>query len=99
MKQITGLLEWLTEAARRHAEIERIFLFGSFARGDASDVSDVDVAISLSDIGQWSALAQSMRETAPVLRKLDLVCFEKISERFRKKILEEGVVIYDRSQK
>lgn len=95
-ENISEFLNWLKKMSRANKEIEKIILFGSFARGDASQVSDIDLSISLKDVSQWSTFAQQLREGAPVLRKLDLVCFEKTSDRLRKKILIEGIVIYEK---
>lgn len=96
MEQITEFLKWLKGQAERHPEVCRVYLFGSFARGDATGISDIDVAFSILDMTKWSLLVHELREHAPILRTLDLVCLEKISEPFRKKILKEGKLIYER---
>lgn len=93
---ISDFLDWLKKYAPKYPEIQKIFLFGSFARGDASAVSDIDLAFSLSNISEWGVVAHEIRDDARTLRKLDMVCLGKISEDFRKKILDEGLVIYDR---
>lgn len=95
LKEILDFITWLKKIALQYPEIRQVFLFGSFARGDASTTSDIDLAFSLSDSSKWSVIAQDIRETAKTLKKLDLVCFEKISGDFRKKVLKEGSVIYE----
>ena len=37
--------------ARRELLVERVFLFGSYANGDADELSDVDVAFFIQDFG------------------------------------------------
>jgi predicted nucleotidyltransferase len=38
--------------ARRELSIERVFLFGSYAKGNADELSDVDVAFFIRDFGE-----------------------------------------------
>jgi uncharacterized protein len=52
------------EAELRAAGVERLSLFGSVARGDQTEISDVDLAIRLSPeaaAGGFSISATSMR--------------------------------------
>lgn len=95
---ISDFLDSVKNLAKLHSEIKNITLFGSFARGDASQISDIDLAFSLADSSKWGFIAQKIREHAKTLRKLDLVCFEKISGKFKQKILDEGIIIYEQSQ-
>ena len=37
---------------RRHLPVDRVFLFGSYAKGTADSLSDVDVAFFLRDYGE-----------------------------------------------
>ena len=96
LNEISDFLTRLKKIASKYGEVRHIILFGSFARGDASATSDIDLAFSLSDISKWGVIAQEIRETAKTLRKLDMVCFEKIGGDFRKKILKEGTMIYEK---
>lgn len=38
-----------------HERLRRVYLFGSYARGDAEPESDVDVLVVLRDLGRYSA--------------------------------------------
>jgi predicted nucleotidyltransferase len=74
----------------------RLILFGSFARGDASPFSDLDLAV---DAGSeiegrlWSRILFEVEEL-PTLRKIDLVDLWKAPEALKKAIEKEGIVIY-----
>ena len=46
MEAISQLVE---ELSQKHPEIEKIYLFGSFARGEAVPGSDVDILVVLTD--------------------------------------------------
>jgi len=73
---------------------EKIVLYGSRARKENGSVSDFDIAVfgkvNLSKI-------MDCLENAETLLKIDLVAFDEITdEKFKKKILEEGIILYER---
>ncbi len=79
-------------------EIERVILFGSRARGDQDDRSDIDLAIDAPtmDIVGWSAFCDYMDENSETLLKLDLVWLQKAQERLKENILKDGITLYER---
>jgi len=95
-KKIASFMEWLKTMAEDHAEIEKIILYGSFSRGDATDGSDIDLAFFISDMKKWPELAEMIRENANTLRGLDLVCFQEASAMLQEKIKKEGVIFFER---
>lgn len=88
------LKKYLVKCASSDSRIKQIALFGSRARGDERERSDVDVAV-FSD--QWSSddwilWKQKTLENSPTLLELDLVWFDEIKDKaFRKRIEEEMV--------
>lgn len=46
---MTAVREWAREAARRHPDVVRIGVFGSYPKGDWGVGSDVDLVIIVSD--------------------------------------------------
>lgn len=61
--------------------IQEIWLYGSCARGDSTDISDIDLAIvapTLSD-EDWK-LAQSYVRDADTLTKIDLVWYDQLDD-------------------
>lgn len=67
----------------------RVVLFGSFARGDQNELSDVDLAVEgLAPLGYFPALADLMGLLdSPV----DLVEFERASPSMLARVQSEGV--------
>ena len=71
----------------------RVYLFGSFARGEASRVSDIDVAIDPLEplpVGLVAEIAEDL-ENSRSIYPVDLVDLTDASERFRSRVLAEGV--------
>ena len=67
--------EILTESERicRANGVLHLYLFGSFARGDATETSDVDLAAAgVSDIGSL----REQLEKIPTLRKIDVLDYD-----------------------
>jgi predicted nucleotidyltransferase len=71
----------------------RVYLFGSWARGEASRVSDIDVAIlpseSLPD-GLLTEIQEALDESLS-LYPVDLVDLAAVSDAFRARVLAEGL--------
>lgn len=79
-----------------HEECLRLYLFGSWAQGRALSVSDLDIAL---DIGRpiEPALIQKVTEALeelPTLRKVDILDLQAADQEFRKRVLEQGELVY-----
>jgi uncharacterized protein len=75
----------------------RVYLFGSFARGEPSRVSDIDVAI-LPDKPLPAGLLtdiQEALENSTSLYPVDLVDLSATSDAFRARVLAEGLLWSD----
>lgn len=85
-----GLRELLRRA--EHALVlRRVYLFGSRARGDAREDSDVDLAFEHgSSPAAWADFVNMAREQAPILLDLDLVDLSSATPELREQILKEG---------
>lgn len=91
------------------ADVEKAFLFGSYARGTATRRSDVDVVfIVQTDEPFFQRRPDILSE---LYRHLDKVSIEFLvytpeewgqmqasGNRFVRKILQEGIIVYERSQ-
>ncbi len=99
---------WLAEAARRLAGVpgvERVYLFGSFARGRATRRSDLDLLVvwrtDLPTMRRIGALFDLLKD-AP--RPLELVVLtpEEFEARkdlpFLRGVMREAVVLYERGK-
>lgn len=81
-------------ALARHCGAERLVLFGSRARGDHRDRSDVDLAVFGLSPAQAGRLRLELEEL-PTLLKFDLVCAgSDTSPALLQNIQQEGVVLY-----
>ncbi len=72
----------------------KIYLFGSYARGDNQWGSDIDIAL---DVGRKITLKelrdiQRLISALPMAQKVDVVCMHRIPEKMKENILREGIV-------
>ena len=87
MKKIVSILK------RYH--VKKIYLFGSYARGEANPKSDVDIIVEFSErksLLDLVAIEQELTET--IGRKVDLLTEKSISPYLIERIKKEMVVIY-----
>ena len=77
--------------------IERIWLYGSRARGDNSERSDIDLAIMCpkANDSDWLQV-QNILENADTLLKIDCIRFDLLSESntLRQAIIEQGECLF-----
>lgn len=72
----------------------KIYLFGSYARGDNKRGSDIDIAI---DNGQALPIVQqqqikNMIECLNMIQNVNVVDFRSVPEKLQQAILKEGIV-------
>ena len=74
---------------------EAIILFGSYARGDQRQDSDVDIAIKTKKEISKKEIFELTQELEQLLKKdVDLVDLNAISDSFRYEILMNGQILY-----
>lgn len=80
-------------------EVERLILFGSRARNDNEERSDIDLAVAAPAASkrEWLDIA-ALTEEIDTLLPIDLLRLEEVSPSLKLRILTEGRVLYDRSQ-
>ena len=93
----TGIHEQVIEEIRILAEkyqIEKIYLFGSRARGDYHRTSDIDLAVSGGDFDRF---ALDIDEDTSTLLKFDIVDLNRIVHpELLDAIQKEGRVLYEK---
>lgn len=79
-------------------EVQKVILFGSRARGDFDDRSDIDLAIEAPSMEQknWLALTFELEENLDTLLSIDLVRLDQASQELEERINKEGEVLYER---
>lgn len=91
----------VTEAARKTPAIAKAILFGSYARGEATPESDIDLRIEVDDsqafgmvaFGSFADAVESKTE-----KSVDVVSARELKEGFAQEIEREGVVVYEREE-
>lgn len=87
------VLEEICDFARLY-EIERVYLFGSRARGDFKERSDIDLATVG---GNHFKFAIDVEEETSTLLKFDVINIDSsISDDLRESIMKEGKIIYEK---
>lgn len=92
--------------AKKH-DLSAVWLFGSYARGEATDESDVDLVLDLTGsptlgfavCGLFDEFSEAFANGADCISEgqLHQPSFRRTSERFKKEVLRERVKIYDRT--
>lgn len=95
MARVTFNRRVLAEVCRRN-DVSRLFVFGSAARGEATETSDVDLIVEFSRRKSLLGLLRVERELSGALgRKADVMTEAALSPYLRERILREARVIYE----
>ena len=79
----------------RSSGVEKIVLFGSRARGNNTERSDVDIAVYG---GDFDSFYWDIKENIHSLLMFDVInADDSISEELKKEIKKDGVVIYEKA--
>lgn len=76
-------------------DVQYCYLFGSYAKGSASETSDIDLLISTSITGmKFYDLVESLREG--LKKKVDLLTLDQLNDNpeLLNEILKDGIKIY-----
>ena len=87
--------------AMRHG-LQRVFLFGSYARGSATDTSDIDLCVDAANLKGMFALGRLYADLEDALdKKLDLVTVKSLQYNsdtsFLENLRKDQVLIYELS--
>jgi predicted nucleotidyltransferase len=83
------------EIAQRYG-VERVALFGSYARGEARPDSDIDLRIDKGRIKGLFQLSGFQLDLEDKLKaNVDVLTTESLNIKFLNKILQEEVIIYE----
>jgi uncharacterized protein len=91
-----------SDAIRNIMDVKKIILFGSFAKGNATADSDIDIAVIVDNIGRdWLKTSQTLyklRRNIDVSIEPVLLDSKDNSTGFLEEILKTGEVIYQNSK-
>ena len=92
------IIDVFTKEVSAFPSVEKIILYGSRARGDHEERSDIDLAIECPSATEeeWLKIWQKGDE-AETLYFVDLLRLETAEEKIRKRIESEGKVLWERT--
>jgi predicted nucleotidyltransferase len=91
-------LEALVRRVAAQPHVRRIWLFGSRARGEARERSDIDLAIEAPDADrrEWLEVCRVVEEDADTLLPIDLIRLEDVPDGLCAQVRAEGRVLFER---
>ena len=85
----------IVEPIARKYGVERVYLFGSYARGDVTENSDVDLRVDKGSLKGMFALCGLYTEIEEALQiKVDVLTTGSLEDDFLRKIQMEEVLLY-----
>jgi len=92
---ITELKDIVSPIAMRYG-VERVFLFGSYARGEVDSDSDIDLRIDSGAIRDYFELSGFHQELETNLTgKVDVLTTGSLEDKFLSRIANEEVMLYE----
>jgi predicted nucleotidyltransferase len=91
---VTEIKNKITGTARQYG-IQKAYLFGSYARGEAGVGSDIDICIEKGEIRtlfELSGFCQDLEETMG--NKVDVITTSGMSGNFKERIEKDMILIY-----
>lgn len=92
-------IKQIQEYFSKNSEVKTVFLFGSYARGDASQQSDIDLAVIFNGKGKkglFNSLGGFIEDLSSVLNtKVDVQDIDQADSMFKFRVLSEGKILCD----
>lgn len=86
------VIEEICDIARKY-NVQKVILFGSRARGNFKEKSDIDLAVQGGDFIRFML---NVNEETSTLLKFDIINLdEEIQGELRKAIKKEGIIVYE----
>lgn len=91
-------VEGLVPLFEAFLHVNRVILFGSRARKDHQERSDIDLAVDAPnmDILAWDKLYAYITNNSPTLLPLDLIWLQQAPHQLAERIRDEGVIVFER---
>ena len=85
----------VVEPIARKYGVERVYIFGSYARGDVTENSDIDLSVDKGSLKGLFALCGLSAEIEEALQtRVDVLTTGSLEESFLHKIRKEEVLLY-----
>ncbi len=92
------IIKKVTRIILTHAKPERIYLYGSRATGDAAPTSDIDIAFLDENCKDIYRIKEEVEQLSTLL-KIDVTNLAYTGERFKKRVMASGKVLYSAGKK
>jgi uncharacterized protein len=94
LEEIKDELEALKPTLRKRFKVDTIDIFGSYARGEQTEKSDLDILVTYSEIVDLLLVAGLRRYLRRKLHvKVDVISKEFLNKHIRRQVLEEAVPV------
>lgn len=97
MLSIGRIQDIIVPLARKYG-VERVYLFGSYARNEQKNTSDVDLRIDPGDLHGLHFAGFYVDVEEQLGCKVDILTTRQLSESFLKHIQGEEILLYDRQK-
>lgn len=88
-------IKTITEPIAKTYDIDKVWLFGSYARGEQTEESDIDFRIDRGNVCSGIQLGLFYADLEDALNtKIDVVTTQSLSDEFLEKIGRDEVLIY-----
>jgi len=77
-------------------DVDRVYLFGSYARGDAKEISDIDLRIDADRLRTLDLCGLMVRLEEALMTSVDVIPTDSMSCEFLDSIRREEVMVYER---
>jgi predicted nucleotidyltransferase len=97
VETIDEIEEAVSGVCSRNSGIIAGYLYGSFARGDHDEVSDIDIALLFEDydIHKLLELARKIDNKIDSDRKIDVRALNRSDLVFQKNVLSDSIILYE----
>jgi predicted nucleotidyltransferase len=94
LEEIKVELEALKPTLRKRFKVDTIDIFGSYARGEQTEKSDLDILVTYSEMVDLLLVAGLRRYLRRKLNvKVDVISKEFLNKHIRRQVLEEAVPV------
>ena len=94
LKEVKLQLRALKPTLKKRFKVETVEIFGSFARSEQDEKSDLDILVTYSELVDFLLIARLRRYLRRKLHmKVDVISKEFLNEYIKEKILEEAVPV------
>jgi len=94
LDEVKSQLEALKPTLRKRFKVETIDIFGSYARGEQTEKSDLDIFVTYSEMVDLLLVARFRRYLRRKLHiKVDVISKEFLNKHIKDQVLEEAIPV------